>query len=173
MHDTVLLTLVAAMDANRVIGAGNTMPWHLPADLAHFKQLTLGKTLAMGRKTFDSVGRALPGRNTLVITREPGRQFEGCTAVESVDAAIRTCASRGVDELMIAGGAQIYTATLASARRMHITRIDAELAGDTWFPTWDADAWSLTDETTRGADERNAYKLTFQTWDRVAQDTSK
>ena len=173
MNDTVRLTLVAAMDANRVIGAGNTMPWHLPADLAHFKRLTLGKTLAMGRKTFDSVGRALPGRETLVITRDAERRFEGCTTVGSVDDAIKMCAARGVDELMIAGGAQVYGVTLARATQMHLTRIAAEVAGDTWFPPWDTQAWSLTSETIRPADERNAYELTFQTWARVAQDTSK
>ena len=132
------LTLVVAIDAQRGIGVNNQLPWHLPEDLAHFKRVTLGRPMIMGRKTFDSIGRPLPGRRNIVVTRNPGWRHEGVEAVTSLEAAI---ALVGNDEASIIGGAQIFEAALPLADRMIVTEIDHVFACDTFFPEIDPGVW--------------------------------
>ena len=132
------LTLVVAIDAQRGIGVNNQLPWHLPEDLAHFKRVTLGRPMIMGRKTFDSIGRPLPGRRNIVVTRNPGWRHEGVEAVTSLEAAI---ALVGNDEASIIGGAQVFEAALPLADRMIVTEIDHVFACDTFFPEIDPAVW--------------------------------
>ena len=135
------LTLVVAIDAQRGIGIDNKLPWHLPEDLAHFKRVTLGKPMIMGRKTFDSIGRPLPGRRSIVVTRNPGWQREGVEAVPSLEAAM---ALVGEIDASIIGGAQIFEAALGVADRMIVTEIDHSFACDTFFPPIDPAVWVET-----------------------------
>lgn len=149
------------MDRNQIIGADGDLPWRLPADLAHFKARTLGHHLLMGRKTFDSIGRALPGRTTLVLTRNPNWSAEGCVAVDSLEAAIDACDR---DTLMVCGGAAVYELALAQAAQLWLTRVDAEVGGDTAFPAVEWDAFRLENRIERPADARNAHDLVFEDW---------
>ena len=135
------ITLIVARAANGVIGRDNTLPWHLPEDLRHFKATTLGHTLVMGRKTFDSIGRPLPGRRTVVLTRDPGWSHPGCERAASLGGAIALAGD--TDELFIAGGGQVYSDALAIAERALITEIDIEPAGDAFFPALDPRQWTL------------------------------
>ena len=128
------LTLIAAMGKNRAIGLDGRMPWHLPAELQHFKKTTMGKTIVMGRKTWQAIGRPLPGRQNIVVSRNPGFLAEGADLAASVDDAVAMSES---DEVMIIGGGQLYALALPSATRMVLTLIDIEPEADTWFPEWD------------------------------------
>lgn len=132
------ITLVAAMGRGRVIGADGGMPWHLPDDLTHFKAVTLGTTMIMGRRTFDSIGRPLPGRRTIVVTRDAAWQRDGADTALSLGAAL---ALAGDAPISIVGGGQIYAQALEHADRMELTFIDAEPEGDTVFPEWDDTEW--------------------------------
>ena len=153
------ITLVAAIGKNGVIGNEGGMPWHLPADLAHFKEITMGHPVLMGRKTFESIGRALPGRRNLVLSRSG--IVDGPDETEwfdSLDAALSACADH---DLMVIGGGHLYHQTLPLAQRMELTMIDAEPEGDTQFPDWSRKEWHLTAMQTRLPDEKNAYRLVF------------
>jgi dihydrofolate reductase len=138
-----LVSLVVAAAANGVIGRDNAMPWHLPEDLAHFKRLTLGHPVVMGRKTYESIlatlGKPLPGRTNIVVTRQPGFAAPGCTVVGSLEAALG--AAREADEVFVIGGAEIYRLALARADRVYLTRIDAAFEGDATFPALDPAEW--------------------------------
>ena len=127
------LSLIVAMDENRLIGNANQLPWHLPADLAFFKRTTMGKPIIMGRKTFESIGRPLPGRRNIVITRDPQFSAEGCEIVNCIDAALASCSDH--DELMLIGGASLYQQTLERASCMYITQIHHALAETPGFPS--------------------------------------
>jgi len=140
------LSVIAAMAANRVIGAGNGLPWRLPADLRHFKRLTLGHCLIMGRKTWESIGRPLPGRTTVVITRRPGYAATGAVVVHSLPAAFAAAREAGTGEAFVAGGAEIYRQTLRLAGRLYLTLIHREFAGDATFPALDPGEWRLVGE---------------------------
>lgn len=137
-----VITLVAAIGANGVIGADGALPWRLPEDLAHFKQLTLGHPMVMGRATFESIGRALPGRTTIVITGQPDWSADGVEVAASLDAAIARAAELD-DEIFVVGGGQVYTEALARGLidLMSITRVADAPQGDTWFPAIDWSAW--------------------------------
>ncbi|MEQ1667878.1 MAG: dihydrofolate reductase, partial [Sulfuriferula sp.] len=141
MHPTI--SLIAAMSKNRVIGINNTLPWHLPADLQHFKQLTLGHTIIMGRKTFESIGRALPGRTNIIISRNGYPAPANCTVVDSIAAAIKLCTNK--DEIFFIGGEQIYAQAIAYADKLYLTEIDTEIAGDAHFPDFSPTDWIETD----------------------------
>jgi dihydrofolate reductase len=132
------VALVAAMDRNRLIGNDNRLPWRLPADMRHFREVTLGHTVLMGRRTWESLGKALPDRRNLVLSRgEP--ELEGAEQVSSLEQAIELVSAReGEQELMVIGGAQVYRAALPFAQRMYLTFVEGEFSGDTWFPEWDA-----------------------------------
>jgi len=127
------ISIVVAMDANGVIGRGNELPWHLPADLQYFKKTTMGKPILMGRKTHESIGRPLPGRTNIVITRDSGYQAKGCVVVNSIDAAMQAAGEQ--DEIMVIGGAEFYRQVLAHTSTIYLTRIHASVDGDTVFPS--------------------------------------
>ena len=157
--------MIVAHADNRIIGKDNDMPWHLPADLAYFKQTTLGKPVIMGRKTFESIGRPLPGRKNIVITRNADYQAEGVEVVSSVDAALAL--TQGVEEVMVIGGGAIYQHCLPAADKLYITHIEANIAGDTQFPAYDIEKdWQLIESKVRDADEKNAYQLNFCVYQR-------
>ena len=160
------ISMIAAMAHDRVIGKDNQMPWHLPADLAHFKRVTLGKPVLMGRKTFESIGRPLPGRRNLVISRNPGYQAEGIEVVGSVEAALALLASSAVEELMVIGGGHLYAEMLPSADRLYLTQIDLAVEGDTRFPAFDDGQWQRIDCESHPADEKNPHPYSFETWQR-------
>jgi dihydrofolate reductase len=161
------ITLVVAVAENGVIGAEGGMPWHLPADLKHFKQLTMGKPVVMGRLTWESIGKPLPGRLNLVLTRDPQWRAEGATRVRSLDEALRLAKDAGSTELMVIGGAYVYREALPLARRIHLTRVRAEPWGDTLFPELDPGDWQETARHEHLSDERNASDLTFVTLERA------
>lgn len=155
------LVAIAAMTENRVIGLGGGMPWHLPADFAHFKRLSIGKPNIMGRKVWQSLGgKPLPGRNNIVLTRNPELQAAGAVIVHSPEEALQ--AAGDVPEIAIIGGAEIYRLYWDRLSRIELTVIHTELEGDTFFPEL-ADGWQVVAEKFRPADERNKYNLTFQT----------
>jgi dihydrofolate reductase len=152
------LTLIAAMGKNRAIGLDGRMPWHLPAELQHFKKATMGKAIVMGRKTWQAIGRPLPGRQNIVVSRNPGFHAEGVDLATSLDDAVAMSES---DEVMVIGGGQLYALALPLANRMVLTLIDIEPEADTWFPEWDEKEWSLTSERYFAVDEKNklAYRI--------------
>ncbi|MFM5566017.1 type 3 dihydrofolate reductase [Aeromonas veronii] len=160
------ISMIAAMAHDRVIGKDNQMPWHLPADLAHFKRVTLGKPVLMGRKTFESIGRPLPGRRNLVISRNPGYQADGIEVVGSVEAALALLAGSSVEELMVIGGGHLYAEMLPSADCLYLTRIDLAVEGDTRFPAFDDGQWQRIDCESHPADEKNPHPYSFETWQR-------
>lgn len=158
------ISLIAALDQDGAIGFDNRLPWHLPDDLAHFKALTTGKTILMGRKTAESLGRALPNRRNLVLTRGGLVPFAGMQAVNSLDEAL------AVDqELMVIGGGEIYALALPFAQQMHLTHVETKLPNaDTWFPRFNADAWLETASHSHAADERHDFAFRFADYFRIA-----
>ena len=140
------LALIAARARNGVIGLDNRMPWHLPEDLAYFKRVTLGKPVVMGRKTFESIGRPLPGRLNIVVTRNPDWQAAGVQVAHSLDAALALAAAAAPEEIMLIGGAELYRQALPQADVLYLTEIDAEFAGDTFFPEVDLARWRIDRE---------------------------
>lgn len=137
------IAMIAAMANNRVIGKDNKMPWHLPEDLRHFKAMTLGKPVVMGRKTFESIGRPLPGRHNIVISRQADLHIEGVTCVPSFEAAKQ--AAGDCEELVVMGGGQLYQQLLPQADRLYLTHINLDVDGDTFFPVWEVDEWLETE----------------------------
>jgi dihydrofolate reductase len=159
----MLLTAVVAVADNGVIGREGGLPWHLPADLRHFKAMTLGRPILMGRRTFDSIGKALPGRRNLVLTRR-ALDVPGVEAVGSVEEALARVGD--VPELAIIGGAQLWRDTLPRIGRIYLTQVHAQVPGDTFFPELDAREWQETARHSQAADERNAYPMSFVTLER-------
>lgn len=153
------------MTPSRVIGANNGLPWRLPADLAYFKAVTMGKPVIMGKHTFVSIGRPLPGRDNWVISTTLTEAPEGTHLATNLTDAIAALAHQ--PEIMIIGGGQLYQAALSLADCLLLTIVEADIPGDTYFPAWPHDSWQLTDETIREADLQNPYRLRFQTWARV------
>jgi dihydrofolate reductase len=159
-----ILSLVVAMAENGVIGNANRLPWHLPADLKHFKSVTMGKPMLMGRRTFESIGKALPGRRNLVMTRGKPIEAPGVETVANLEAAL--AATQDAEELMVIGGAEIFRLCLPRALRIYLTRVHAPIAGDTRFPGIDWNEWHRVQRTAQPADEKNAYAMTFLTLER-------
>lgn len=158
--------MIAAMAKHRVIGADNQMPWHLPADLGHFKRITLGKPIVMGRKTYQSIGKALPGRLNIVVSRDKSLKLTDATVVQTCDQAVE--AAGQIEELMVIGGGTIYQYFLPFCHRLYLTDIDLDVAGDTYFPDYSAVAdWKLIESNSFTADDKNQYSYTFKTLDRV------
>ena len=156
------LSLVAALDRNFAIGKGNALPWHLPDDLRRFKALTLGKPLLMGRRTAESLGRALPGRRNLVLTRSGRVPFEGMHAVDSLDEAVFVAGLEDAAELCVIGGGEVFALALPRAARMHLTWVDTAVAGaDAFFPEYDASAWREVAREAHAADARHACAFEF------------
>ncbi len=164
------ITLVVAASTNNVIGRDGELPWHISEDLKHFKAVTMGHPIVMGRRTFESIGRALPGRLNIVVTRNTGYVAEGCTVVDSPAAALRAAegAEVGADEVMIIGGSEIYRLFLPMAHRINMTRVDAEIEGDATFPPLDQKDWRIVDEQRFDADDGREYAFSFQTLERAA-----
>ena len=154
-----LLSLIVAMDQDRVIGRDNALPWRLPADLAHFKRTTMGKPVVMGRKTHASIGRPLPGRRNLVVTSNMDYRAPGCEVVAGIDAALGACGD--ADEIMLIGGASLYAQTLPRADRLYVTLIHHRFDGDTWFPEFDTEAWRVENRQDFEPDHSNSYPYSF------------
>ncbi|MGQ4660105.1 dihydrofolate reductase [Lysobacter sp. F6437] len=156
------LVLIAAFDRNRAIGRGNALPWRLPDDLKRFKALTLGKPVLMGRKTAESLGRALPGRRNLVLTRSGEVPFEGMQAVASIDGALAIAHDDGAAELCVIGGGEVYALCLAQATRMHLTHVDTAVEGaDAFFPAFDPAQWQVLSRDPHAADAKHAFAFDF------------
>lgn len=163
------VSILAALSTNNVIGRDNDIPWKLSTDLKRLKALTMGHHVIMGRKTYDSVGRPLPGRTNVVITRRDDWSAEGVTVVHSLDEALRVAQQAGDAEPFLLGGAEIYGQAMHLADRMYLTRVHAEVDGDTYFPDFDdVTEWQLTDAEHFDADEKNEYPFSFLTYDRAA-----
>jgi dihydrofolate reductase len=160
-----LISIIVVMAKNGVIGLDNRLPWHLPADLAHFKNVTMGKPMVMGRKTWESLPGLLPGRRHIVITRDRGYRADGCTLAHSLDQALEVAA--GAPEVMVVGGGAIYKESLPRADRLYLTLVDAEVAGDTCFPDIDFCEWRELHREPHPADEHNAYAYTFIDLERI------
>lgn len=171
------ISLIAAMGRNRVIGGHNTLPWNMPADMAHFRDLTRGKSVIMGRKTFESIGHPLPNRPNIVITRDPTYRAEGCVVAHDADTALEAASravSRGAaSEIMIIGGGEIYALFLPRANRMYLTLIDADFEGDIRFPEYAASDWQETARKHHESDAANPYPYTFLTLERRKTAASK
>ena len=161
----MIISMVAAMAANRVIGKDNKMPWHLPADLKHFKAVTLGKPVVMGRKTFDSIGRVLPGRRNVVISRSIPADLRGAEWVSSLHQALDVLKQQ--PEVMITGHAEIYRQCFPLAQRLYLTEIALHTSGDAFFPDYQAfSQWRLVTESEHSADQYNCYGYRFFTLER-------
>ena len=170
MKKTLPLSLIAALGENRVIGVDNSMPWHLPGDFKYFKATTLGKPIIMGRKTWDSLGRPLPGRLNLVVSRQTDLALEGAEVFPSLEAAVERAEAwaleQGVDELMLIGGAQLYAQGLEQADRLYLTRVALSPEGDAWFPEFEASQWKLVSNVENAPEgEKPAYS--FEVWERA------
>lgn len=158
----MIISLVVAKSKNNVIGKNNQLPWHLPADLKHFKKITMGKPIIMGRKTFDSIGKPLPGRRNIIITRNKNYSAKGCDIFYSIDEAFN--ALKNETEVMIIGGANLYLQTLMRASCIYLTEIDVTIEGDAFFPALPVNEWKLISEEKFPADEKNSYAYRFQVW---------
>jgi dihydrofolate reductase len=165
------IVLIAAFAQNRVVGIENRLPWHLPEDLKYFKRTTSGKAIIMGRKTYDSIGRPLPNRTNIVITRNPDFTAPGVKVVVSLEAAIELAKEvnyiNDVDEVMIIGGASIYESALPIADRLYLTHVHAEVEGDAYFPEMNFQQWSETSREDYKASEQNPYDYSFVVYEKT------
>jgi dihydrofolate reductase len=160
-----MISFIVAMDENRTIGRENQLPWHLPEDLKFFKKVTMGHPIAMGRKTHESIGRVLPGRENIVITRQEGYQSEGCTMFYSVEEFVNYC--RDVDdEIFVIGGAEIFREAFPYVDCLYLTLIHETFEGDTYFPPFDLSQWELTSSEKGAKNEKNPYDYEFRIYKR-------
>lgn len=162
------ISLLLAADENGVIGHNNQLPWHLPADLKYFKNQTWAMPVVMGRKTFESIGKPLPGRTNIVITRNSTWGFENVYVVHTLDAAISYAETLGINEVFVIGGAEIFKTALPDASRVYITRIHHRFEGDVFFAPLPKQEWQLVKSHSHSPDEKNKYPYTFEVWERVA-----
>jgi dihydrofolate reductase len=164
------IALIVATSQNNVIGLDNQLPWHLPEDLKYFKAVTMGKPILMGRKTYDSIGRPLPGRDNIVLTRDTNWTADGVEVVNDLDAAIaaseKACKAAGADELMIIGGEQIYRKFLPLANKLYLTKVEAEVEGDAYFPAIDSNQWRQVAE--KIPEKVGNYSYRFVVLERIA-----
>lgn len=159
------LSLIVAMAKNRVIGADGRIPWHLPNELQLFKSVTMGHHIIMGRKTYESINRLLPGRTTVIVTRQKNYAIAGAKIAHTLDEAVALCA--GDSEIFVIGGGELYRAAMPKADRIYLTVVDAEPAGDTRMPEFDAAQWRVHSTRRFGRDERHAHDYRFEIHDRV------
>ena len=162
----MIISLIVATDEQNGIGVNNQLLCHLPADLKYFKQTTSGHCIVMGRKTYDSIGRPLPNRTNIIITRNAALTIDGCVVVTSLQQAIEYARAQGETELMITGGGSIYTEALPMANRVYLTRIAHTFNADTFFPTIEPSLFTLSQAISHQPDEKNAYGYTFEIWER-------
>ena len=153
------ISIIVAVDRNRLIGRDNRLPWHLSADLKRFKRITMGKPIIMGRRTHESIGKPLPGRTNIVVSANPAYQAPGCVVAQSLSAAID--AAGDADEIMIVGGARLYEQAMPLADRIYLTEVEASFTGDTWFPPIDWGVWQEKQRDAHGADENNPHPFAF------------
>jgi dihydrofolate reductase len=163
-----MISFIVAMDENRAIGKDNELPWHLPEDLKFFKRTTMGHPIAMGRKTHESIGRALPGRENIVITRQLDYKSNNVTIFYSMEEFVEYCRSQD-DEIFVIGGAEIFKETFAYADRLYITHIYEEFEGDTYFPEFNEREWELITCEKGIKDEKNPYKYEYRIYDRMTK----
>ena len=163
---TTIVTLIVAVADTGVIGRDNTLPWHLPEDLKRFKRLTMGKPIVMGRKTFESIGKPLPGRQNIVVTRDANYRRDGITVVHDAAGALR--AAGDVPEIMVIGGAELFRSLLPRAARIHLTRVHGNIEGDVVWPELDSREWQVVGREEYAADERHAFPMTFEVIERRA-----
>jgi dihydrofolate reductase len=156
------VSVIVALAENRTIGRDGDLPWRLSADLKRFKRLTMGHHLLMGRRTFESIGRPLPGRTTIVVSRTNPAVPEGVHVVDSIEAGLDLARAAGEDELFVAGGAEVFGATLPLAHRLYLTRVEAVVDGDTFFPELEPSEWRTLSSEQREADARNDHPTTFE-----------
>ncbi|MDO9452132.1 MAG: dihydrofolate reductase [Stagnimonas sp.] len=159
-----LVSVIAALAKNRVIGIENRLPWRLPEDLTHFKALTLNHPILMGRKTFESLGRPLPGRTNIVITRNPDYCQDGCLVAASIPAALALCAD--ADEVFFIGGAELYAQAIPLADRLYLTEVDIDATGDAWFPEYDARAFREVSRVSYTGEKGDALRFDFVVYER-------
>jgi dihydrofolate reductase len=163
----VIISIIVAMDEKRGIGKQNRLPWRLSSDLRRFRELTTGHHIIMGRKTFESIGRRLPARETIIVTRNRDYRAEGCIIAHSLEDAISLAGERGESEVFVCGGAEIYARALPLADRIYMTIVHAEVDADVYFPNWDNGTWTEEEVSKHPADEKNQYPFTFKVLGRV------
>jgi dihydrofolate reductase len=163
-HIIMTISIIAALAKNRIIGKNNKLPWNLPADLKHFKKLTLGKPIIMGQKTFESIGRPLPGRANIILSLDENFKPQGCIVANSIEEVLKILEHE--KEIMIAGGASIYKQFLPLANKMYLTLIDANFEGDTYFPEFNWEDWEVIERIENQSDKENPYKYTILTLQR-------
>ena len=156
------------MDRNRGIGIDNKLPWRLPADLKRFRELTMGHHIIVGRKTYESIGRPLPGRRMIIVTHNPNYRTEGCDVAHSIEDAIGLALERGESEVFICGGSEVYARSLPLAGRIYLTLVDTEVSADTFFPEWDEQEWKEEESSYFAPDEQNKYSSVFKIFKRLA-----
>ena len=161
------VSLIAALAENRVIGRDNTLPWRLPADLKRFRRLTTGHPILLGRKNYESIGRPLPERTNIILTRDRAYRAPGCIVVDTLEAAY--AATSAASEMFVIGGGELYAQTLARADRLYLTWVHAQVPGDTFFPTFDLADWTEIERERHEADGDHAYAFSFVTYDRRAR----
>lgn len=161
------ISAIVAMSENRVIGDDNQLPWHLPADLKHFKTITSGHPILMGRKTYESIGRPLPNRTNIIITRNPEFKAEGCIVIQSLDEAIRYAAESNCDEIFIIGGAEVYKQLLPHIKRIYLTIVHENFDGDAFFPELNLAEWKENKRERHDADDNNEYDYSFIMLERI------
>jgi len=162
------ISLIWAMDENRVIGINNSLPWKLPVDMKWFRETTMGKPIVMGRKTFESFGaRVLPGRTNIIVTHSTDYQAEGAVVVHSIDDALK--AAGDVDEVMIIGGASFYEQMLPKANRLYVTQVHGQFDGDAWFPEFDMSHWYECKRVDSQIDEKNQYACSFLMYEKTGK----
>ena len=163
----MIISLIVAAAQNNAIGKDGKLPWHLPNDMRYFKNVTWGMPVVMGRKTFDALGKVLPGRKNIVITRQPGWQADDIVVVKNIEDAIFVAKETDAKEVMVIGGGEIYKTLFDKARRIYLTRVEAEPEADTFFPPINKEQWYLVSQQNHEADEKNAYNHSFQVWERI------
>lgn len=163
-----MISLLVAMDKNRLIGKDNDLPWRLPADLAYFKRVTMGHPIIMGRKTYDSIGRPLPGRENIIVTRDTSYKMEGCKVIHSIEEIVKM-RKESEQELFVIGGAEIFKEILPYSDRLYITEIEEEFEGDTYFPAFDKSEWKIISKEQGIKDEKNPYDYKFLVYEKDTQ----
>lgn len=159
------LSIIVAQSKNRVIGMGNKLPWRMPADLAHFKKLTMGKPIVMGRKTYESIGRPLPGRKNIVITRNKNLLLPGCEVFHALEKALEALGTE--PEVMVIGGANLYAQCINKANALYVTEVDTNCEGDAFFPEIDLSIWKMIDQEFCEKGLKNDHACVFQYYERV------
>lgn len=163
----MMISLVVAAASNNAIGKNGKMPWYLPNDMRYFKNVTWGMPVIMGRKTFESLGKALPGRKNIVISRQPGWKAEGVVTVKNIEDGLFVAKETDAKEIMVIGGGEIYRTLMEKAGRIYLTRVETEPEADTFFPAIDPKQWWLVSQKDHKADEKNSFNYSFQVWERL------